>query len=97
VDSGGSIVQAVNCGELAGGTITINPAAFTNQGTIAADDSGGLTPPFVYDTEFSGGYTGSTAAVISTSGVPAAPFAKLIVTCPCAVAVTGSDSTTALS
>ena len=43
--------------------------AVVNQGTIAADDSGGLTPPFVYDTDFSGGFTGSTAAVISTSGV----------------------------
>ena len=40
-----------------------------NQGTIAADDSGGLTTPFVYDTDFSGGSTGSTAATISTSGV----------------------------
>ena len=27
-----------------------------NQGTIAADDSGGLTTPFVYDTDFSGGF-----------------------------------------
>ena len=40
-----------------------------NQGTIAADDSGGLTTPFVYDTDYSGGFTGSTAAVVSTSGV----------------------------
>ncbi|MGO9468528.1 MAG: malectin domain-containing carbohydrate-binding protein, partial [Isosphaeraceae bacterium] len=43
--------------------------AVVNQGTIAADDSGGLTPPFVYDTDFSGGSTGSTAAVIGTGGV----------------------------
>ena len=43
--------------------------AVVNQGTIAADGSGGLTTPFVYDTDFSGGSTGSTAATISTSGV----------------------------
>ena len=43
--------------------------AVINQGTISADDSGGLTTPFVYDTDFSGGSTGSTAANISTSGV----------------------------
>ncbi len=29
--------------------------AVVNQGTIDADDSGGLTAPFVYDTDFSGG------------------------------------------
>ncbi len=34
LDSGGSIVQAINCGTLAGGTITINPTTFTNQGTL---------------------------------------------------------------
>ena len=27
-------VQAINCGELAGGTITINPGSFTNQGSL---------------------------------------------------------------
>ena len=43
--------------------------AVVNQGTISADDSGGLTTPFVYDTGFSGGSTGGTAATISTSGV----------------------------
>ncbi len=43
--------------------------AVVNQGTISADDSGGQAPPFVYDTDFSDSYTGSTAAAISTSGV----------------------------
>ena len=40
-----------------------------NQGTIAADDSGGLTTPFVYYTDYSGGFTGNTAAAIDVSGV----------------------------
>lgn len=40
-----------------------------NQGTISADDSGGLTTPFVYDTDFSGGSAASTTATISTAGV----------------------------
>ena len=40
-----------------------------NQGTVAADDSGGLTTPFVYDTDYSGGFTGNTAAAIDVSGV----------------------------
>ena len=33
--SGSTVVQAINCGLLAGGTITINPSTFTNQGTLA--------------------------------------------------------------
>jgi hypothetical protein len=36
--SGGAVVQAVNCGELAGGTITVNPNTFTNQGTLQASN-----------------------------------------------------------
>jgi hypothetical protein len=40
-----------------------------NQGTIRADDSGGLVGGFVYDTGFSAGYTNYTAAAIDTSGV----------------------------
>ena len=45
VDSGpsASIVQAINCGELAGGTITVNPGTFTNQGTIQAASGGELS------------------------------------------------------
>ena len=34
--SGSTVVQAINCGQLAGGTITINPSTFTNQGTLQA-------------------------------------------------------------
>ena len=40
-----------------------------NQGTIAADDSGGLVGGFADDTGFSSGYTGSTSDAIDTSGV----------------------------
>jgi hypothetical protein len=40
-----------------------------NQGTINADDSGGAAGSFVYDTDFSGGYTELTSAVIDTSAV----------------------------
>ena len=36
--SAGVPVQQINCGELAGGTITINPSTFTNQGTLAATE-----------------------------------------------------------
>ncbi len=49
LDSGGTIVQAINCGELAGGTITVNPGTFTNQGTLEGrrtarrSNIGGLT------------------------------------------------------
>src|SRR5262249_39785765 len=38
LDSGGTIVQAIDCGEPAGGTITVDPATFTNQGTIQAQN-----------------------------------------------------------
>ena len=34
--SGSTVVQAINCGQLAGGTITINPSTFTNQGSLQA-------------------------------------------------------------
>ncbi len=44
-------------------------SAVVNQGTINADDSGGLTSSFVYDTDFSGGSAGNTASTLSTSGV----------------------------
>ena len=40
-----------------------------NQGTISADDSGGLVGPFSYDTDFSGGSTEITGVSIDTSGV----------------------------
>ena len=42
-DAGGNVVQAINCGEMAGGTITINPGTFTNQGTLAASNGESLT------------------------------------------------------
>jgi RHS repeat-associated protein len=77
--SGGNVLYAPSYG----GTLTIGSGiavrgsggyiegggAVVNQGTIAADDSGGLNPPFVYDTGFSGGSTGNTAAAIATAGV----------------------------
>ena len=47
--------------------LAIRPA-IVNQGTIAADDSGGASS-FAYDTGFSNGWTGSTADAIDTSGV----------------------------
>ena len=34
--SGGTVVEAINCGLLAGGTITVNAGGFTNQGTLSA-------------------------------------------------------------
>ncbi len=43
VDAGGSVVQGVNCGEMAGGTITVNPGTFTNQGTLRAANGGALS------------------------------------------------------
>ena len=36
--SGSTVVQAINCGQLAGGTLTINPGVFTNQGTVAVSN-----------------------------------------------------------
>ncbi|MCY2990994.1 MAG: malectin domain-containing carbohydrate-binding protein [Planctomycetota bacterium] len=48
-----------------------DPFTIINQGTIQADDSGGLVGNFAYDMGFSPsyGWTGSTADVIDTSGV----------------------------
>ena len=43
-------------------------STIVNQGTIAADDSGGVSS-FAYDTGFSGGYTSVTSDPIDTSGV----------------------------
>jgi hypothetical protein len=40
--AGASVVQAINCGDLPGGTIRINPVTFTNQGTVSAINSGTL-------------------------------------------------------
>ena len=40
--SGSTVVQAINCGLLAGGTITINPGTFTNQGSLQASDGGSV-------------------------------------------------------
>jgi hypothetical protein len=36
--SGGTLLQAIDCGLLAGGTITINPSTFTNEGTIGVSN-----------------------------------------------------------
>ncbi len=67
VDSGGSIVQAINCGELAGGTITVNPPTFTNQGTIGAASGGALT---VTETSWTnqGTIAADTGGVVNISG-----------------------------
>jgi hypothetical protein len=43
VDSGGSLVQAVDCGELAGGTISISPGTFTNNGSLSVSNGESLT------------------------------------------------------
>ena len=44
VYSGATAVQQINCGEPAGGTITVNPAGtFTNQGTLSASNGETLT------------------------------------------------------
>jgi hypothetical protein len=44
-------------------------APIVNEGKIIADDSGGAIGSFVYDTDFSGGYTEFRSALIDTSGV----------------------------
>ncbi|HEV3298088.1 MAG TPA: malectin domain-containing carbohydrate-binding protein [Planctomycetaceae bacterium] len=58
---------------ISGSSGTIEGEASTdtivNQGTINADDSGGAAPPFVYDTDFSGGVARSTFEPINTSAV----------------------------
>jgi hypothetical protein len=40
--SGGTVVEAINCGQLSGGTITIGPNSFSNEGTLQASDGGTL-------------------------------------------------------
>ena len=47
----------------------LNGTAIVNQGTISADDSGGLVGGFGYDQGYNGGYTTYTATAIDTSGV----------------------------
>src|SRR5439155_1377900 len=42
VMSGGSDVLALNAGELAGGTLTVNPATFINQGTLQVSNGEAL-------------------------------------------------------
>src|SRR5262249_20672747 len=37
-DTGGAPVRAVNCGLLAGGTLTVSPASFQNTGTLAVSN-----------------------------------------------------------
>ncbi len=41
--SGGVPVEQIDCGQLAGGTITINPGSFTNQGTLQVDSGSVLS------------------------------------------------------
>jgi hypothetical protein len=41
--SGSSVVQAINCGDEPGGTLYVNPASFTNQGTLAASNDDNLS------------------------------------------------------
>ena len=48
---------------------TGSSSAIVNQGTISADDSGGVAGNFIYDTGYSGGETQSTAYAVNTSGV----------------------------
>ena len=38
--SGSTVVQAINCGEVAGGTLTVNPATWSNNGTLWAGSGG---------------------------------------------------------
>ena len=52
-----------------------------NQGTISADDSGGLVGNFVYDQSYSGGSTTSTANVIATGGLAHPAPAAVYQTC----------------
>jgi hypothetical protein len=49
------------------GLIDGSTSTIVNEGTILADDSGGLVGSFVYDTDFSGGTTRSTPLAIDTS------------------------------
>lgn len=55
------------------GNFAFYSTTIINQGTIAADDSGGAVPGFAYDTGFNGGLTESTGATIDTSANNAAP------------------------
>jgi hypothetical protein len=78
--SGGSVNAGYNTTLTLGPNITVagssgqlssvyTNSAIINQGTITADDSGGLVPGFSYDTGFGGGWAGNTADAIDTSGV----------------------------
>jgi hypothetical protein len=42
VSSSGATVQAINCGSFAGGTLTISPDTFINEGTIETANAGSL-------------------------------------------------------
>jgi len=61
---GSGITLRGSAGKLSDG---YDAATIINQGTITADDSGGSSGSFTYDTDFSGGATYSTSAVIDTS------------------------------
>ena len=52
-----------------GSSGSFNGGTLVNQGTISADDSGGLVGGFVYDQGFSGGSASYSYDAIDTSGV----------------------------
>ena len=73
-DAGGNVVQAINCGEMAGATITINPSTFTNQGTLAASNGGTLTVGGTWSTT-SDSTISVTGGTLNLGGVfPIAPW-----------------------
>jgi RHS repeat-associated protein len=65
--SGGVAVQQINCGELAGGTITINASTFTNQGTLRATAST-LAVPASLAVNGSSRLSSSSAGTITIGG-----------------------------
>ena len=66
--SGGTVVQAINCGEMAGGTITISPSSFTNQGTLHATGGGNLFINSSVSINDPGFLANSTGTTLSVSG-----------------------------
>jgi hypothetical protein len=87
------VVQAINCGDLAGGTLTVNPGTIQNQGTLAASNgeklsvsslasNAGLIAAGLGGTiSISGGLTQATSGTISTTlgGTAAGQFGQLAV------------------
>ena len=60
VQSGGSDVLAVNAGLLPGGTITVEPSTFTNQGSLQASNGGTLA--------LDGAWSSALGATITANG-----------------------------